>query len=160
METSGCVEGQSDRIFEMAVKRKKSKVSRKKSPPKRSGKVLLVEDDHILLKALQKKLSIDGFTTYTATDGITGLEVLEKAKPDLVVLDILLPDASGMDFLKSIDRGKHPRLKIIALTNLEDEGVRRQAFGLGVDEHLIKARVSLKELSDIIEEKIRMVEEE
>ncbi|HSA84059.1 MAG TPA: response regulator [Patescibacteria group bacterium] len=82
------------------------------------NKVLLIEDDALLLSMYQDKFVHEGFTVETATDGETGINKMRLFQPDIVLLDLLLPEQSGFDVLKFAKQD--PQLQnvpIIILTN-------------------------------------------
>lgn len=104
--------------------------------------ILLIEDDPMLTELYQTKLEMDGFQVSVATDGETGLTQARKLKPDLILLDIMLPKVNGFEVLKSI---KHHQptagIPVIVLTNLGGEKAdsdKQLALNLGADEFLVK----------------------
>lgn len=82
-------------------------------------KILIVEDEVPLLSSLREKLSGEGFNVFTAKDGEEGLEIAKKEKPDLILIDILLPKKDGITMAKEINRLRLGTLMIF-LTNLSD----------------------------------------
>ena len=81
-------------------------------------KILLIEDDPVILQMYQDKFVVEGFTVETATDGETGINKMRSFLPDVVLLDLLLPEQSGFDVLKFVKAD--PQLQhvpIIILTN-------------------------------------------
>lgn len=82
--------------------------------------LLIVEDDVVLSKNLASFFTDSGFTVLQAEDGVKGLEVAVTEKPDVILLDILMPNMSGLTVLKKL-REEHPGLKmpVILLTNLD-----------------------------------------
>lgn len=104
------------------------------------AKVSIIEDDAILRDILANKLSQEGFAVSTASDGDQGISLIKQEKPDLVLLDILLPKRSGLEVLA--EKNKDERLKnipVIAISNSGDIGEIEKAKALGVQEFLIKA---------------------
>jgi len=90
------------------------------------AKILLVEDEELLRKMYQKKLELENFEVETAADGEEGLAKIREFKPDLVLLDIVMPKLNGVEILKRIKAD--PKLKgipIVMLTNISG-GIRVQ----------------------------------
>lgn len=104
-------------------------------------KILLVEDDHLLRSLYSKALSKVGFITMEAMDGYRGLEMMIEERPDLVLLDIMIPVLSGLDFIKKAK--VDPRISsipIVTLTGLAEEEIIKEAFKLGAVGYLIKSQ--------------------
>lgn len=110
-------------------------------------KVLLVEDDKFLRRVLEKKIINKGFEIFSAVDGEEALEKLILDKPDIILLDIILPKKSGFAFLENIK--KDPNFKdipVLILSNLgQDEDIKK-GLELGAKEYFVKAKVSLDEV--------------
>ncbi|MFA6410220.1 MAG: response regulator [Candidatus Buchananbacteria bacterium] len=120
-------------------------------------KILLVEDDRDLLFLMNKKLTDEGFLVIKAETGQQALDILPKEKPDLVLLDILLPDIDGLTVLNEI--ANHPEVKntpVIILSNLADQGSLEQAAAVGEYEYLVKAKTDLSEVVDHIRKKLKL----
>lgn len=119
--------------------------------------VLIVEDDEMLLRALYLSFLHSGFTIATAEDGETGLRMTERLKPDLVLLDLLLPKMSGFDYLKTVK--SNPALKsipVIILSNLGDKGDQDQAKTLGAVDYYIKSNTDLSVLTQKVNEILKV----
>lgn len=118
--------------------------------------VLIIEDDSVLLWALVKTLTKEGFVVHKATDGEAGLELAIREHPDLILLDIIMPKMDGITVLKKLraDRwGK--KVPVIVLTNLSaadaatDVGKRSQDF-------LIKAEWKLTDVVAKVKERLNI----
>jgi DNA-binding response OmpR family regulator len=110
--------------------------------------LLLVEDDDVLLRTLYLVFHKSGFTIATATDGDTALKMVLRLKPDIVLLDLLLPKMNGFDFLKNIKA--NPELKsipVLVLSNLGEENIQK-AKDLGAMDYFIKSDTSLEVLKE------------
>jgi DNA-binding response OmpR family regulator len=106
-------------------------------------KLLLVDDDAVILRSYRDRLSAHGFQVNTASDGASAKKILGSARPDLVVLDLMMPDISGVDVLKFI-RGE-PRLAdlpVIVLTNSYLNQLGREAATIGIQGAMLKAQCS------------------
>src|ERR1700678_1448751 len=107
--------------------------------------VLVVDDEKDLRSLLEYNLQQAGFSVTTAEDGKSALERMREAAPDLVLLDVLLPDMPGTEVLKAIRRN-HPRsLPVLMLTAKGEEIDRVLGFELGADDYLVKP-FSVREL--------------
>lgn len=118
--------------------------------PKSTNKIILiVEDDEVLLRALYLVFHEGGFTIATATDGETALRMAERTKPDIILLDLLLPKMNGFEFLKNIKANSALReTPIIVLSNLGDDDSIKKAKDLGASDYFIKAATDLSALND------------
>jgi len=102
-------------------------------------KILIIEDEKILIEMYRDKFSQAGFEVYLAFDAEEGLALTRKEKPDLIILDILLPKESGITFLKWLR--KEPELSsisVVAFSNYDDQQTKKEAKKLGVKDYLIK----------------------
>ncbi len=103
--------------------------------------ILIVEDDNGLIKYLKELLLDNGYSVKTATDGIQALEAVEKIEPDLIVLDLGLPNMSGETVCMEI-RKQHPSLPIIILTAKDSIQEKVQGLNLGADDYMTKPFVA------------------
>src|SRR5215472_15875058 len=99
-------------------------------------KVLVVDDERPIRKLLRMGLATQGDEILEAPDGRTSLELLEQ-KPDLVILDLGLPDIQGLDLLRTI-RARNESVPIVVLSSRGDEAGKVQALDLGADDYLTK----------------------
>ena len=107
-------------------------------------KIIVVEDEPILLKALNIELLSAGFEVLSATAGDSGLELISKEKPDAVLLDLLLPKMNGFEILRQLQ--ENPQLKtipVIVLSNLGQKDEQKKALGLGAIDYFIKSNTNL-----------------
>jgi len=118
--------------------------------------VLIIEDDSYISDMYRIKLESENFEVVTAKDGIIGIRTIEKQKPDIVLLDIVMPKIDGFSVLKTIKR--NPELKeipIVLLTNLSQKENVERGFELGADSYIIKAHFTpsevVKKIKDILE---------
>lgn len=122
------------------------------------ARIFIVEDDAELNAAYQTILQKKGHTVETAYNGDEALQKLDNFTPDLILLDLLMPVKSGVEFLKEYDAvGKHPSVKILLFTNLEHASEIHEAFRLGADQCVIKAWTApaglITVVSDVLEQK-------
>lgn len=121
-------------------------------------KILIIEDEKSLVKALIKKLESEGFEVSVAYDGVEGLQKSLDEKPGLVLLDLILPKMDGMTYLAKLredDWGKS--VPVIILTNLSDDKKVLEAQKDGVYDYLIKTDWSLEDVIKMVKEKLGQV---
>jgi len=99
--------------------------------------VLIVEDDPSILKGLQMNLGLEGFRLVAAHDGEEGLRFARSHKPDLIVLDLMLPKLSGLDVIRAL-RTDDPDTPILVLSAKDQEGDKVLALSLGADDYVTK----------------------
>lgn len=116
------------------------------------NKILLVEDDPMVVRMYQRKLEMEGFKISLAFNGEEGLTALKKEKPDFILLDIMMPKMNGIEMLKMMKKDRETKdIPVVILTNLGDkpEDVQK-CKELGAEDYWVKANVSLKELVERI----------
>lgn len=114
-------------------------------------KILVVEDDVFMVDLLVHELKKAGFEIIVANTGREGVQKYQESKPDLVLLDIILPDLNGLDALREIRRGKDgDKAKVVILSNLGTDVDKEQAKRLGALDYLVKANFSLEEILERI----------
>lgn len=111
---------------------------------KRQQTVLIIEDDESLMLGLEENLSVAGYRVLTAVTGTAGLGLAVERKPDLILLDLTLPDMGGHDVCKTL-RDRHHQTPVIMLTARKDEADKLQGFETGADDYVTKP-FSVKEL--------------
>lgn len=116
-----------------------------------------MEDDNILREALQEFLTAEGFETMSASDGEAGIKIGKEKKPDLILLDIILPKMNGYEVLKAMKADESTKnIPIIILTNLGSLNDVEKALNLGATTYLIKADYKLEEVTNKIKEVLNM----
>lgn len=118
-------------------------------------KILIVEDEVPLLKALSSKFTREGFLALEATDGREALEMALKEHPNVIISDIFMPDMDGMEFVKQLrndDWGK--TAKMMFLTNLNNSEDVAKAMEYGVTDYLVKSDMRLEDIMNKVKEMI------
>lgn len=103
-------------------------------------KIAIVEDDPAIAKMYQLKFEAEGFNVKVAINGALGLELLEQLKPDVVLLDLMMPQMGGAEMLEKLRKqpwGK--KMNVIILTNLGEQEIPPELEKLGVAEIILKA---------------------
>lgn len=120
-------------------------------------KILIVEDEPGLQKSLSVSLAKSGYEILTASDGEEAVKILKSTKPDLILLDLILPKQNGFDVLIELKKDEAmATIPVVVLTNLESGGDIEKAMSLGARGYLIKADYTLNE---IVERINQMLEE-
>ena len=117
------------------------------------AKLLLVEDDNNLREIYSARLSAEGYEIVTAADGEEALAVAVKERPDLIVLDVMMPKISGfgvLDILRSTPETRDA--KIMMMTALSQDSDRERGKQLGVDKYIVKSQVTLEDVVDNVAE--------
>jgi len=114
-------------------------------------KILIVEDEKILAEMYKEKLLEDDFSVDLAFSCEEGLDYLKDNKPDLILLDILLPKENGISFLEKAKKNNNiENIPIIAFSNYDEPKTKKQAFALGAKAYLIKTQYTPKQLVEEI----------
>lgn len=110
-------------------------------------KILLVEDDVNLRDIYFARFQAEGYEIAVASNGEEALATAVKEKPDLIVLDVMMPRISGfdvLDILRSTPETSHT--KVIMMTALSEQADKERGKSLGVDEYLVKSQVTLEDV--------------
>lgn len=118
-------------------------------------KILIVEDDRSLQNALSEMLTQEGYAVIGAFDGEDGLQKLNAEKPDLVLLDIILPKKDGYEVLGAIKKGELKDTPVLILTNLEEVDNVQKALDLGATTFMVKSDFSLKDVLEKVQENLK-----
>jgi len=119
-------------------------------------KILIIEDEQTLLKALESKLSKEKYEILKAIDGKEGAEMALKEHPDLILLDIIMPVVDGMKVLEKLRKdewGKKVPV-IMILTNLDEEKTIEQAKEYDVHDYLVKTNWKLEDIVEKVKAKL------
>jgi DNA-binding response OmpR family regulator len=118
-------------------------------------KILFIEDESALQKTFGEVLTKEGYEMISALDGKTGLRLAKEKKPDLILLDLILPRMHGFDVLKELKEDEKTKdIPIIILTNLENAEDIQKALELGARTYLVKANYTLEEVIRKVKETI------
>ncbi|MBN1778997.1 MAG: response regulator [Candidatus Buchananbacteria bacterium] len=102
--------------------------------------ILLVEDDEFLSELYATKLKLEGYNVVLANDGEKGLRLAGEKKPDLILLDIIMPKMDGFEVLKGLKENPATKsIPVILLTNLSQKDEVKKGLELGAVDYLIKA---------------------
>jgi DNA-binding response OmpR family regulator len=115
--------------------------------------ILLVEDDDNLASVYETRLQAEGFATKRVANGEDALAAALQTKPDLILLDVMMPKVSGFDVLDILRNTPETQgVKIIMLTALSQDSDKQRAESLGVNDYLIKSQVVIADVVEKIKE--------
>lgn len=118
-----------------------------------AAKICIIEDEHSIAAMYEFKLQQSGFEVYIAGDGVTGLALIEKVRPELILLDLMLPQMDGADLLEKLratDWGS--KIRVIVLTNISKDEAPQKLRLLNVERYIVKAHYTPKQVVDMIQE--------
>jgi DNA-binding response OmpR family regulator len=116
-------------------------------------KIAIIEDEHVIAEMYKMKLSNDGYQVEVANNGAEGFDLIKAFSPDLVLLDLRMPEMSGDEMLEKVRQtswGSKPR--VIVLTNISRDEAPSTLRFLGVDRYVVKAHHTPAQVVSIVEE--------
>jgi DNA-binding response OmpR family regulator len=102
------------------------------------ARILLVEDEEIMLRALEFRLRKDGHDIHKCSDGREALNIINREKLDIVITDIMMPFVSGLEVLNYVKKNIDPNFPVIVITSVGLESTILEALELGADDFMIK----------------------
>lgn len=115
--------------------------------PSKLKKILIIEDEKPMARALELKLTHEGFEVQCAFNGETALEIFEKEKIDLIISDLVMPKMDGFRVLEEM-KARSVTTPIIVLSNLSQEEDRKKALSLGAKDFFIKSNTPIADIVD------------
>ena len=114
-------------------------------------KILIIEDDQIVANVYRNKLTVEGYRAETAADGETGLKLLRTFKPQIVILDLMLPGISGVDVIKEIRKDiEFSKVPTVVFSNTYLTNLIQEAWRAGANKCLSKSSCTPKDIIDIV----------
>lgn len=124
---------------------------------KQHRRILLVEDDDALANVYANRLQVEGFDVRRVNNGEDALATALSYRPDLIVLDVMMPKVSGFDVLDILrNTPETANVKIIMLTALSQDSDKERAKSLGADDYLVKSQVVIADVVDRIKHHLGM----
>lgn len=121
-----------------------------------SAKIAIIEDDLAISQMYRIKFEAEGMTVETAENGKLGLELAENMKPDIILLDLMMPEMNGDEMLKKLratDWGKD--IKVVILTNMGEQEVPQDVKELGVTSVILKADMTPRQVAENIKQELK-----
>jgi two-component system alkaline phosphatase synthesis response regulator PhoP len=118
-------------------------------------KIAIIEDDKAISQMYRFKFEADGYEVETAENGILGLELAEKMKPDIILLDVMMPEMNGDQMLakmRATSWGKN--IKVIILTNQGEQEIPPELRTLGVKRFILKADMTPRQVAEVVKEEL------
>ena len=119
------------------------------------AKIAIVEDDVAISNMYRIKFETEGYDVEVAENGIVGLEMVQKFKPDIVLLDLMMPEMNGDEMLTKMREEEWGKdMKVIVLTNLGPQEAPDSLKELNVDSFIVKAEMTPKQVSDFVKKRL------
>lgn len=118
-------------------------------------KIAIIEDDQAISQMYRFKFEAEGYTVETAGNGKLGLELAETMKPDIILLDLMMPEMNGdemLALLRKTDWGKG--IKVIVLTNMGEQEIPPTVKGLGVSGVILKADMTPRQVAELVKKQL------
>jgi len=110
-------------------------------------KILLIEDDKDQIMLYQTKFELDGYAFAAARNGVKGLEMAEKEKPDLILIDLLMAGMTGIEVLEKLKANQKTKdIPAVIVTNWDKHEMAQKAIKLGALDFIVKSRIPLREM--------------
>lgn len=120
---------------------------------KKKSRILIIEDDSFISDMYKIKLESEGFDVEAAPDGIRGLEAVGKERPDLILLDIVMPKMDGFTVMQNLKENPETSdIPVIMLTNLGQKDSVEKGLKLGAKDYIIKAHFTPLEVVDKVKD--------
>jgi CheY-like chemotaxis protein len=117
--------------------------------------ILIIEDEEIILDLLKRKLVQEGYNVLVARNGLQGLEIMQETKPDLVLLDIVMPQMGGFGVMEEMQRNNQLKdIPVIVISNSGQPVELDRAQALGAKDWLIKTEFDPKEVIEKVMKQI------
>lgn len=120
---------------------------------KNMTKIAIIEDDSVISQMYRMKFEADGFEVQLAANGKIGVELVKTFKPDMILLDLQMPEMNGTEALEIIRKtevGKN--IPVIVLTNLGEEEAPKEIKALGIHSYIVKANLTPREVAAKVKE--------
>jgi len=119
-------------------------------------KILVIEDDEMISSMYKTKFEDNGYIVFTANNGVEGLEIAKRERPDIIMLDIILPQLDGFSVLKELKENSETKeVPVVMLTNLGTEEDKEKGDRLGAAGYLVKANLTPAEVSKEIKKYLK-----
>ncbi len=119
-------------------------------------KIAIIEDDIAIAQMYRIKFEVEGYQVETAENGLMGLELIKEVQPDIVLLDLMMPEMNGRDMLVELrknDWGKD--VKVIVLTNMGRQEAPSDLDALDVDSFIVKAEMTPKQVAEFVKTRLQ-----
>jgi len=118
-------------------------------------KLAIIEDDPAISQMYRMKFETEGYKVETAENGKIGLDMIEKMKPDMVLLDLMMPEMNGdemLEIMRATEWGKN--VPVIVLTNMGEQEIPEKIEKLGINAFILKAEMTPKQVEELVKKEI------
>lgn len=123
----------------------------------KTKKILIIEDDQTILSMYDSKFQGEGFEVFKAEDGNEGFKIAQKEQPDIIMLDIILPQIDGFTVLSELKKDKKTKdIPVVMLTNLGTIEDQKKGKTMGAEDYLVKASLTPAEISEKIKKILKI----
>jgi len=120
-----------------------------------SHKLAIIEDDPAISQMYRMKFESEGYKVETAENGKIGLDMIEKMKPDMVLLDLMMPEMNGdemLEIMRATEWGKD--IPVIVLTNMGEQEIPQKIEKLGINAFVLKAEMTPKQVEELVKKEM------
>jgi two-component system, response regulator len=120
-----------------------------------AAKIAIIEDDQAISQMYRFKFEAEGYEVETAENGKLGLELIEKMRPDIILLDLMMPEMNGdemLGHLRATDWGKN--VKVVVLTNRGEQEIPDSVLSLGVNRIILKADMTPRQVAELVKQEL------
>ncbi len=120
-----------------------------------AAKIAIIEDDQAISQMYRFKFEAEGYEVETAENGKLGLELVEKQRPDIILLDLMMPEMNGDEMLakmRATDWGKN--IKVVVLTNRGEQEIPDAVLQLGVSRLILKADMTPRQVAELVKQEL------
>lgn len=118
-------------------------------------KIAIIEDDSAISQMYLIKFEAEGFEVETAENGVIGLQLIESMRPDIILLDLMMPEMNGDEMLRQLratDWGKD--IKVAILTNIGEQEMPEDINTLGISAFIVKADMTPRQVADLVKKEL------
>ena len=119
-------------------------------------KIAIIEDDLAIAQMYRMKFEVEGYDVETAENGLLGFQLIRDKKPEIILLDLMMPEMNGAEVLEKVRAeawGKD--IKVIILTNLSEQEAPPKLKDLGVRKFIVKAEMTPKQVAEIVKAELK-----
>ena len=119
------------------------------------AKIAIIEDDQAIAQMYRIKFEAEGYSVETAENGKLGLQLAEQMKPDIILLDLMMPEMNGDEMLQLLRKtpwGKN--IKVVVLTNMGEQEVPEEVKQLGVAAVILKADMTPRQVAELVKKQL------
>lgn len=119
------------------------------------AKVAIIEDDLAIAQMYRLKFEAEGYKVEIAENGKLGLQLCEDMKPDIVLLDLMMPEMNGDEMLEKLRKTEWGKdTKVIVLTNVGEQEAPEKLKGLNVSAYIVKAEMTPRQVADLVKQQL------